>query len=63
MSIIKLILIPAFSILASFAVPAEAAIFINGFEAPTERSVLVAFYNSTDGDNWEENTNWLVGVP
>ena len=63
MSIIKLILISAFSILASFAVPAEAPIFINGFEAPTERDALVALYNSTDGDNWTENTNWLVGDP
>ena len=63
MNIIKLILISAFSTLASFAVLAEAAIFIDGFEAPTERDALVALYNSTDGDNWTENTNWLVGDP
>ncbi|GAA4823198.1 hypothetical protein GCM10011365_24090 [Marinicella pacifica] len=28
-----------------------------------ERDALVALYNSTDGDNWNENTNWLVGDP
>ncbi|MBI4649364.1 MAG: hypothetical protein HY738_22885, partial [Bacteroidia bacterium] len=22
---------------------------------------LVALYNSTDGDNWFNNTNWLIG--
>jgi Leucine-rich repeat (LRR) protein len=26
---------------------------------PTEREALIALYNSTDGDNWTENTNWL----
>jgi len=61
MSIIKLILISTFLILASFAVQAEAPIFIDGFEAPTECDALVALYNSTDGYNWAENTNWLVG--
>ena len=63
MNIIKLILISAFSIPASFAVLAEAAIFIDGFETPTERDALAALYNSTDGDNWTENTNRLVGDP
>ena len=63
MSIIKLILISAFSILASFAAQAETPIFIDGFEAPTERDALAALYNSTDGDHWTENTNWLVGDP
>ncbi|MCP4153952.1 MAG: hypothetical protein GY757_39865, partial [bacterium] len=24
----------------------------------TERDALIAFYNSTDGDNWTANTNW-----
>lgn len=28
-----------------------------------ERDALVALYNSTDGDNWNDNTNWLVGDP
>ena len=63
MNIIKLILISTFSILASFTVPAEAPIFINGFEVPTELSALAALYNSTNGDNWTENTNWLVRDP
>ena len=63
MNIIKLILISTFSILASFAVQAEASNFIDGFEALTEHDALVALFNSTDGDNWTENTNWLVGDP
>ncbi len=29
----------------------------------SERDALVALYNSTDGDNWTDNTNWLVGDP
>ena len=28
-----------------------------------EREALVAFYNSTDGANWEYNDNWLAGDP
>ena len=28
-----------------------------------EREALVALYNSTDGANWENNTNWLEGDP
>ncbi|GAA4820803.1 hypothetical protein GCM10011365_23210 [Marinicella pacifica] len=28
-----------------------------------ERNALVALYNSTDGANWSDNTNWLVGDP
>jgi hypothetical protein len=27
------------------------------------REALVALYNSTDGDNWINNTNWLIGDP
>lgn len=23
-----------------------------------EREALIALYNATDGDNWENNTNW-----
>ena len=34
------------------SLPAQAAI-------PTaEREVLIAIYNSTDGDNWDDNANW-----
>ncbi|MBN2382412.1 hypothetical protein JXQ70_05970 [bacterium] len=29
----------------------------------SERDALIALYNSTDGDNWFYNTNWLVGDP
>ncbi len=28
----------------------------------TERDALVAFYNSTNGDNWKNNTGWLADV-
>ena len=26
----------------------------------TDRAVLVALYNATDGANWTNNTNWLT---
>ena len=29
----------------------------------TDRDALVALYNSTDGDNWYDNTNWLSDAP
>ena len=28
-----------------------------------ERSILIALYNATDGENWNENTNWLSDEP
>lgn len=28
-----------------------------------QRDALVALYNSTDGPNWTEKTNWLSGDP
>ena len=28
-----------------------------------ERDALVSFYNSTSGDDWRNNTNWLSGDP
>lgn len=28
---------------------------------PQDSLALVALYNSTDGDNWDNNTNWLTG--
>ncbi|RKZ66439.1 MAG: hypothetical protein DRQ48_10770 [Gammaproteobacteria bacterium] len=32
-------------------------------QIPTiERDALIALYNSTDGDNWLDNTNWLGDV-
>lgn len=64
MNLIKMILMSTFTMLASFSLRAELAIFLDGFEVlPTERDALVALYNSTDGDNWKDNTNWLVGDP
>ncbi len=29
----------------------------------SDRDVLVAFYNATDGPNWVDNTNWLTDAP
>ncbi len=29
----------------------------------TDREILVALYNATDGANWEDNTNWLSNEP
>ena len=31
--------------------------------AETDREVLVAFYNATDGPNWGDNKNWLSDEP
>ena len=31
--------------------------------AETDREVLVAFYNATDGPNWGDNKNWLGDEP
>ena len=28
-----------------------------------EREALIALYNATDGDNWENNTNWCSDKP
>ena len=28
-----------------------------------DRDALVAFYNATDGPNWDDNTNWLSDAP
>ena len=32
-------------------------------ETSTDRDVLVALYNATDGPNWTNNTNWLSDAP
>ena len=34
-----------------------------GFNETTIRNALTAFYYSTDGDNWTNNTNWLSDAP
>ena len=31
--------------------------------AETDRVALVAFYNATDGPNWDDNENWLSDEP
>ena len=31
--------------------------------AMSDRAALVALYNATDGDNWDDNTNWLSDLP
>ncbi|CAN0281346.1 unnamed protein product [Ectocarpus sp. 13 AM-2016] len=31
--------------------------------AQTDREALVALYNSTDGPNWIQKTNWGSGAP
>ena len=31
--------------------------------AALQRAALVALYNATDGDNWDDNTNWLSDRP
>ena len=28
-----------------------------------DRDILIALYNATDGDNWEDNDNWLSDRP
>ena len=30
---------------------------------PNDREILVAFYNATNGPNWENNQKWLTGQP
>ena len=42
--------------------PAAAAPAASG-SAETDREALVAFYNATDGENWDESENWLSGAP
>lgn len=32
-------------------------------EGPTDRDVLIALYDATDGDNWTNNTNWCSDKP
>ena len=33
------------------------------FSAATDKDVLIALYQSTDGDNWTNNWNWLSDAP
>ena len=32
-------------------------------EGPTEREILIALYDATNGDNWTNNTNWCTNAP
>ena len=33
-----------------------------GLASDRDRAVLIAFYEATDGANWDENTNWLIST-
>lgn len=32
-------------------------------EGPTDRDILIALYDATNGDNWTDNTNWCTNAP
>ncbi|MBM6946376.1 MULTISPECIES: M64 family metallopeptidase [Bacteroides] len=32
-------------------------------EGPTDRDILIALYDATNGDNWTNNTNWCTDAP
>ena len=42
--------------------PATAPPAASG-SADTDREALVALYNATDGENWDESANWLSDAP
>ena len=44
------------------ALALTAALAASG-SAETDREALVALYNATDGENWENSDNWLSGAP
>ena len=44
------------------ATDAPAAPAASG-SAETDREALVALYNATDGENWDESENWLSDAP
>jgi Leucine-rich repeat (LRR) protein len=48
---VTFILLVLFSICAHAAIPAH------------ERAALIALYNSTNGDNWTNNSGWKTGTP
>ena len=51
---IKLLLVGFLTILVSLSVGELHAQSI----PETERAALISLYESTDGDNWKDNTNW-----
>ncbi len=46
---------------AAAATPTSGA--VGPTSAETDREVLVALYNATDGPNWVDNDNWLSDAP
>ena len=46
-------------------VPADATAppVLGPTSAETDREALVAFYNATDGENWNSSDNWLSDAP
>ena len=51
--------VPAATLTAEQVVAAAAV----DSTADTDRAVLVVFYNTTDGPNWRDATNWLTDKP
>ena len=49
------------SVISSFAaVDTDAGLEPEG---PTDRDILIALYDATNGDNWTNNTNWCTDAP
>lgn len=42
---------------------ASASVPVTVMAAPRDREALVALYNSTNGPNWTNSTNWLTDAP
>lgn len=42
---------------------ADTLTVIQGSQMPTERDILMEFYNSTGGDQWKNRTNWGTDAP
>ena len=46
------------------AAPRASELTASRSAAPTsDRDILIALYNATDGPNWADNTNWLTDAP
>ena len=41
----------------------EVTMIISGFNLETDKEALIALYNSTNGAQWRDNTNWLTDAP
>jgi len=44
-------------------VTGDFALTISGIGPLEDRAALTALYNATEGDDWEDNDNWLTGAP